>query len=151
MLFIEMGGPRREARGGGMRGPLSKCVMTVLPSGANSVWGEGVIHAKWVLETMNMDYVDKAHGVNRGSSVGEVGKSGILRGRRTRVEETKKWNVLTVRGAKYVTTRPRKDYWFNRAPEVTGDFWKRTFYALRKDGSQNSEIFCQVMGKCRED
>lgn len=63
-LFIEMGGPRREARGGGNERPLSKCVMTVLPSGAKSVWGEGVIHAKWVLETMNMDYVEKAHGVN---------------------------------------------------------------------------------------
>lgn len=125
--------------------------MTVLPSGAKSVWGEGVIHATWVLETMNMDYVEKAQGVNRGSSVGEVGKSGILRGRRTRVEETRKWNVLTVRGVNMLLRGQEKTTGFNRDPEVTGDFWKRTFYALRKDGSQKSEILCRVMVKCRED
>lgn len=39
------------------------------------------------------------------------GESGTLRGRKTRVEETRKWNGLIVRGLN-VTTRPRKDYWF---------------------------------------
>lgn len=57
------GRPQERSKTGRNERPLSKCVMTVLPSGAKSVWGE-VIHAKWVLETMNMDYVEKAHGVN---------------------------------------------------------------------------------------